>query len=264
MLLAPCSLLTIFIGGEIMKNEELTPFGTSQSAASHTGHRERLCGRFIDSGLDTFSDVNVLELLLFYAIPRKDTVPLAKELLNRFGSLSAVFDAPIDELLKVPGIGERTATLIKFIPSLSGEYYISRNKDSATVLCRHEAVDVLRPFYTDFSTEFAVMVLLDASGKILGSTRLKHGSTDSTTLDTDEILSEIKAKKPSGVLFSHCHTKGLAAPSQNDIVSTERLADFLASHNIKLCDHIIFARDDVFCMSCMKTRIRQGIFAFDE
>ncbi len=251
-------------GGEIMRKAELTPGDTLELSASHVGHRERLCSRFIESGLDTFSDINVLEMLLFYAIPRKDTVPLAKELLSRFGSLSAVFDAPIDELLTVPGIGERTATLIKFIPALSGEYYISRNKDSATVLCRHEAVDVLRPFYTDFSAEFAVMISLDAAGKILGSVRLRHGDSESTTLETDEILSELKKRKPSSILFSHCHTMGLAAPSQNDIISTERLYDLLLSQNVKLCDHIIFARDDVFCMSCMKTRIKQGIFIFDE
>ena len=94
----------------------------------HDGHRERLKARYLEHGLDNFNDINVLELLLFYAIPRADTNLIAHELLNRFGSLSGVLEASIQELQNVSGIGENSALLLSLIPQVSRRYMIDKTK----------------------------------------------------------------------------------------------------------------------------------------
>ena len=94
----------------------------------HEGHRERLKERFLNEGLLGFHDHNILELLLFYVIPRKDTNEIAHELLREFGSLSAVFDADIELLKQVPGIGDNAATFIKLIPQLARAYMMDKDK----------------------------------------------------------------------------------------------------------------------------------------
>ena len=94
----------------------------------HDGHRERLRQRFLRHGLDSFDDHNVLELLLFYCLPRRDTNELAHHLLERFGSLAGVFDARYEELLKTEGIGENAALLLTLIPQIDRRYHISKEK----------------------------------------------------------------------------------------------------------------------------------------
>ena len=92
--------------------------------STHKGHRERLKNRFLGTGLDSFTDVQALELLLFYAIPMKDTNPIAHALLNRFGSLSQVLDAPVEELKKVPGISDHAAVLLHLTTELARFYQV--------------------------------------------------------------------------------------------------------------------------------------------
>ena len=229
----------------------------------HVGHRERLRRRFILGGLDGFSEHNVLELLLFYSVPRRDTNELAHELIDRFGSLANVFDAPYEALLRVNGVGERTATLLKFVPASCGEYHLSRSDTKAVIRTRAEAVEYLTPYFADMSSEFVVMLSLDAAGRVINTLKMKGGSVDSAEIDMNAVFFEVLSNSPAGVVLAHCHPRGLAAPSQNDIKTSENLADMLAGFRTKLCDHVIFARDDVFCMSRMKN-IRPGTFAFDE
>ena len=93
-------------------------------ASIHKGHRERLKERFLTEGLDNFTDTQALELLLFYAIPQKDTNPIAHELLAHFGSLSRVLEAPVEELKKVPGISDHSATLLSLVTALSRYYQV--------------------------------------------------------------------------------------------------------------------------------------------
>ncbi|MEG0035622.1 MAG: UPF0758 domain-containing protein, partial [Oscillospiraceae bacterium] len=88
----------------------------------HDGHRERMKNRLLEQGLDTFDDHNVLELLLFFSVPRQDTNPIAHELLDHFGSLEAVFEAPTEELAKINGIGDNSVALLRLIPEVSRRY----------------------------------------------------------------------------------------------------------------------------------------------
>lgn len=99
----------------------------------HKGHRQRMKRRFLEHGLDNFDDVNVLELLLFYADPRRDTNPLAHALLDQFGSLAGVLEAAPGDLEKIPGIGENAATLLRLIPEVSGRYMVTKTPETEPV-----------------------------------------------------------------------------------------------------------------------------------
>ncbi|MEG2852596.1 MAG: UPF0758 domain-containing protein, partial [Hydrogenoanaerobacterium sp.] len=107
----------------------------------HAGHRKRLRERFIKNGLDNFEKHNVLELLLFNSVPRQDTNELAHRLMEEFGSLSGVFDAPVEELMKLDGIGENSAVLIKLIPAISKVYLDDKNTIGTLVRSTDESIN---------------------------------------------------------------------------------------------------------------------------
>ena len=122
----------------------------------HGGHRERVRKRFISEDLDNFSPHNVLELLLFYAIPQKDTNEIAHRLLNTFGSLSGVFDAPIEELKNVNGIGENAAVFIKLLPSACRRYMDDKFGKAHTINSPEAAGKFLKPKYIGVMDEIAI------------------------------------------------------------------------------------------------------------
>lgn len=133
----------------------------------HENHRARVRKRFEHEGLKTFADHNVLELLLFYSIPQKDTNDIAHRLLDEFGSLSAVFDAPKDVLMNVVGVGENTATLIKLMPELFSRYEQDKIKNESIVLNSAEAAG--KYFMSRFigaNTEKLYAVCLDNNCKV--------------------------------------------------------------------------------------------------
>jgi DNA repair protein RadC len=123
----------------LSKTEYMPETEEQENSSMHIGHRERVKELFLRTGLDSFSSHSVLELLLFYAIPQKDTNPIAHRLIRQFGSLSAVFDAPFDELLNVDGIGRSAAILIKMIPQLCRRYEEDLQNGKITIFDYEEA-----------------------------------------------------------------------------------------------------------------------------
>lgn len=210
----------------------------------HDGHRERMKRRFNEHGLENFDDVNILELLLFYALPRGDTNPLAHRLLDRFGSISAVFDAPIAELTKVEGVGENTATLIRLIPQLSRRYMISRSAfdnilDSTDAIGRY----IVPRFYGE-KDEVVYLISLDAKLKVINSRCIARGQAETVGFSIRKAVETALAANASAAVLAHNHTSGIALPSTEDRESTERLFGALAAVDIVLLDHIIVADDD--------------------
>ena len=128
----------------------------------HEGHRERMKNKLLEQGLDVFDDHTVLELLLFYSMPRKDTNPLAHEIMNKFGSLQAVFEAPAEELSKINGIGENTVTLLKLIPEVSRRYAIDKNRFDNILDSTKKAGEFLVSRYMYERDEVVYVICLDS------------------------------------------------------------------------------------------------------
>ena len=181
----------------------------------HDGHRQRMREQFLKAnGLDSFPDHNVLEMLLFYSISRADTNELAHRLIDTFGSLNGVFDAPYSALKDVKGVGEQTAVLIKLIPSLVKKYLEGSVSDKNHIQTTEDAVEYLRPKFATLKNEELIMVCMNNAGKILNSTVISKGGSDFAEVDTRKIVQEVISSNATQVIIAHNHPGGICAPSE--------------------------------------------------
>ena len=213
------------------------------------GHRQRLRRRFRKEGLDHFDEVNVLELLLFYAKPRIDTKGLARDLLNRFGSLSRVLEATPAELETVEGVGENTSTLLSLVPQL-GRYYLVNRSENPKIL---DSTEKYGRFLVDNfhgrRDESVFLLCLDAKCKMLACQQVGQGSVSSANVPIRKIVELALAANATTVILAHNHPSGWAVPSEEDKEATERLAIALSAMEIALADHVIVADDDFISLA---------------
>ncbi len=215
----------------------------------HEGHRERMKQRFMEQGLDAFDDHQVLELLLFYSMPRKDTNPLAHQLLEHFGSLEAVFEAPTEELKKISGIGDSAVTLLRLIPEVSRRYLIDKNSFDKVLDSSAKVGAFLVPRFMYERDEVVIVICLDAKCKVLACKELFRGAADCAEISIRKIAELALAKNASSIILSHNHVSGIALPSIEDEMTTKRIKATLDAMGISLIDHIIVAGDDYISMS---------------
>lgn len=210
----------------------------------HSGHRQRLKERFLKEGLDNFNELQVLELLLFYCIPRQDTNPIAHVLLDRFGSLAQVLEAPTSELMKVPGIGEATATFLPLMASLCRYYLVHRTASNVILNTIEQCGEYLLPFFCGRRNEVVYLLCLDAKCKVLSCKEVGEGSVNSASVPIRRIVEMALADNATSVILAHNHPSGMALPSGEDQLTTRRLALSLSTVDIELVDHLVIADDD--------------------
>lgn len=215
----------------------------------HEGHRKRMKERFIKSGLDDFAPHNILELLLFYSIPRGDTNPVAHRLIDTFGSLSGVFDATPEELAKVDGVGESSAILISMIPQIARKY-LEDKADTANIVGGCSDIGAfLLPKFVGRTNEALMMVSIDNKNKIISCSVVAEGTVDSAKVSRRKIMEEAMKVKATRVILAHNHPCGVAVPSSEDVVMTKEIGRLFAQVGIELVDHIIVANDDYVSMA---------------
>ena len=210
----------------------------------HDGHRDRMRRRFLANGLNGFADHEVLELLLYYAIPRGDVNPLAHALMDRFGSLSGVLAAPAELLAQVEGVGERTAMLLRLVPQIAQKARLAELERELALNTREKIGDYLLELFSRERNEAVYQVCLDGKGKLLACRRLGEGSASAVNLDVRKIVQNAIAFCACSVILAHNHPSGVALPSQEDHTATLRVKEALASIDVKLEDHIIVADHD--------------------
>lgn len=216
----------------------------------HAGHRERVRQRYLETGLRGFDDVNVLELLLFYAMPRQDTNPVAHALLERFGSLQGVLEASIRELKTVHGVGENTAILLSLIPEISRRYMLRKRPQRAVIGSVEDLFDYVLPLFTYHTEEYLYLISLDAGNRVLDCTEIASGAVDAVDLNARKLLSIALEKRASKIVLTHNHPSGILVPSPEDVAITHALQDALKVFDIELMDHIIVG--DGECCSMRK------------
>lgn len=215
----------------------------------HDGHRHRLKERFLNEGLDNFDEIQVLELLLFYCIPRQDTNPLAHRLLDHFGSLAQVLDATPAELEKIPGMGHNAATFLTLITAAGRYYQVNRAVNTVILPTTERCGEYLAPFFYGRRNETVFLLCLDAKCKVLCCKELGEGSVNSAGVPVRRIVETALGANATSVVLAHNHPSGLALPSGDDVQSTLRVAAALAAVEITLADHIIVADDDFVSLS---------------
>ena len=215
----------------------------------HEGHRKRMRERFIKSGLDDFAPHYVLEFLLFYSIPRGDTNPIAHRLIDSFGSLSGVFDATPEELMKVKGVGESTAILISMVPQMARKY-LEDKADSVNVMGGCSDIGAyLLPKFVGRTNEALMMVSIDNKNKIISCSVVAEGTVDSAKVSRRRVMEEAMKVNATRVILAHNHPRGVAVPSSEDVVMTREIGKLFAQVGIELVDHIIIADDDYVSMA---------------
>lgn len=215
----------------------------------HDGHRDRMKDRFRRHGLDNFDDHNVLELLLLYAIPRRDVNPIAHALLDNFGTLDAVLEATLEELMTVDGIGENAATLLSLIPQVTKRYMQSKNHESSAITNSADAGRYLVPKYMYERNEVVYMLCLDAMRYVIFCKELSRGVVNSAEISVRKIVETALAYNATSVILSHNHTSGVAIPSNEDLLTTKHVITALDLVGIELADHIIVAGEDYVSMA---------------
>ena len=208
------------------------------------GHRQRVKDRFRKEGLDSFDEVHALELLLFYAIPQRDTKPLARSLLDRFGSLPLVLEAPMEELMTVPGVGENVATFLSLVLA-SGRYYAVKKSEQPLALDSISKCGAyLVSHFMGKRNETVYLLCLDAKCKALCCLKVAEGDVNSANVPIRRVVELALRVNATTVILAHNHPSGFAMPSDEDRITTERIAKALAAMDILLADHIVVAEDD--------------------
>lgn len=214
----------------------------------HDGHRARKKEQFLQTGLDSFADHEALELLLFYAIPRRDTNPTAHLLLQKFGSLDGVFNASAEELQSVEGVGESAAILLSMMSALMRRSMRTTGKEkilNSVERCGKYFLELLH----HERREVLYQACLDAKGKLIVCKKLSEGTADSAAFSVRQVVENALVADATMVVLAHNHVSGIALPSESDCVVTRRVRDALRAVDIQLMDHIIVADNDFVSMN---------------
>jgi len=209
------------------------------------GHRSRLRERMMNEGLQGFQDHEVLELLLFQYLPRKDTNKLAHDLLNKFGTFANVLDASPEQLMMVKGISQTTACNLAVLKEVLQRY--RRSSAQKTSLGSISAIlkyaqDIMAYSYE----EKLVITYLDNSNNLLLAEEFTSRNTQRVDVDLKELVSSALRARAAGVILFHCHVNGACNPSADDKKFTERVFNTLANINIVLLEHLIFNNNGEF------------------
>ena len=210
----------------------------------HAGHRQRLKERFLKDGLDNFEEHQVLELLLFYGIPQRDTNEIAHELIRKFGSLSRVLEATPEELSEVKYVGDNVTTLFQLITAVARYYQVSCAMREEILTTIDSCGKYLVPFFYQRPNETVFLLCLDAKCKVLACEKVGEGGVNSAGIPIRKIVELALKENATSVILAHNHPSGLAIPSSEDVQTTRRVALALDAVEIVLADHIIVADND--------------------
>lgn len=224
---------------------------------SHDGHRERVRERYINSGVKAFAPHELIEMLLFFGIPRRDTNPLAHRLIDTFGSVHEVLHADRSMLLRVEGMTPNAATLMTLVGDLHRYCDEEERPLGMSVLQTEEQVDFLLPRFKDLSEEEVWMLSLDVLSRVVGVHKISQGTPIAAEVNTREVLRHALADNAVRAVIAHNHPSGIAVPSQSDVNTTVKIAITLAGAGVRLVDHLVFSRDGD-CVSFRQTECLAG------
>ena len=218
----------------------------------HAGHRDRMKKRYLSKGFRDFEPHELLEILLYYGVPQRDTNPLAHRLLNTFGSVNAVLSADREVLCSVDGVTPHLASLLNLVGDL--HRYCAEEATSLGVPLRvtSDFVKFLSPRFDRLPAEQVWILCMDVLSRVIGVHQISSGTPLGSDVNMRRIMQMALADNACKIVLAHNHPSGIALPSQADIQTTTLLANALQGVNIQLVDHLIFARDNE-CISFSDT-----------
>ena len=209
--------------------------------AIHKNHRDRIRERALKEGLCSFSDHELLELMLFYSIPRVDTNPIAHALLREFGSIKAIFDATEDELCRVDGIGAKTAAQIRLTIELMRRYEQGCYEKVRSYAHMSDVVEYLHPLFYGINVEHVYIMLFNNAMGLIDCVLISEGDVNCSETSIRKITELVLNRKVSAVILAHNHPSGLAIPSSEDLHFTDTLNSYLKTLGVVMIEHIVFS-----------------------
>lgn len=211
----------------------------------HKGHRERL-RQLAEKGLQNLPEHHVLELLLSYVIPQKDTNPLAHNLINKFGSLAGVFEATPTKLKQVNGIGDVAASFINLCSQIPQVYKNSKIKDKVVLASPKQAIEYFNNIISIGPVEKFYIAYLNSKCEVIKTENFSNGNISKISVDIKSLTYNILEQNASGIIICHTHPSGLAKPSKEDLSFTKQLTLTIQTMGIRMLDHIILSNEDYF------------------
>ena len=212
------------------------------SRPEHLGHRERLRDRFLDRGAEALADYEMIELLLFQALPRRDTKPVAKALIRRFGSYAGVLRAAPAELAEVAGVGKAAAAALRMVAEAATRLAREESLGAEILDSWDRLVTYLRIRMTHEKTECFRVLYLDAKNRLIGDEELQRGTVNHTPVYPREVMKRALELAATAVIMVHNHPSGDPSPSRADVRMTHEVRDIGRGLGITLHDHVIVAR----------------------
>lgn len=221
--------------------------------ANAKGHRERIRYKFLNNGIDTFAEYEILELLLTYCIPRKDTKQIAKELLNRFKSLDNIFKADYDKLSSVDGLGKNSIAFLKLIGDLPSLIYKDElknkkliDKETLKILNKDILLNYLRNKIGYGEIEKFYVIYLSSSNEVIEFEENSVGTLDRSSVYPREIYKKVINLDAKSIILAHNHPSDNITPSKSDIELTNEIAKGLKNFGALLIEHIIITKNSYF------------------
>ena len=212
----------------------------------HKDHRDRVREEYLSSGPDAFNDIRALELLLFYAIPRRDTNEMAHALLDEFGSLYGVFSASVDDLCRVEGIGPSAAILINLIPSIMSKAETGGKQKGVQLNSSSAAEEYIASCLKAGQNEKFMLFCLDAKKRVKKTYTPAEGVVNSVQVNVRRVAELALACHASSCIIAHNHPEGDPLPSEEDRELTGMISSALGALGIPLVDHIIVSSKGCF------------------
>ena len=215
--------------------------GVWLSMKLHEGHRKRVRDRYLSEGLDAFEDHQVLELLLYYCIPRRDTNELAHRMIKQFGSLAGLFEAKPKDISEKCGVSENTAILVSLIPSLARRYNTVKLGDRPLLNTSSKAGEYAVSLFAGRTYEVFYAICLNSQNRVNYAALVQEGTLTEAPVYPRLVVEAVLCHKASSVILAHNHPGGSMQPSRADIEVTGRISRALEPISVKVVDHIIVA-----------------------
>lgn len=212
----------------------------------HKGHRQRVKARYLAEGLDSFEDHQILEFLLYYCIPMRDTNDLAHKMLNEFGSLAGIFEADTKDICKRCGVSENTAIMLTLIPPLSRRYFMGKWGEKPVLSSSTKAGEYAVSLFVGRTYEVFFVICLDSQNRVNCAVLVHEGTINETPVYPRVIVEAVLRHQANSVILAHNHPGGSLRPSDADLQITKRIVAALEAISVHVVDHIIIAGDKYF------------------
>lgn len=203
------------------------------------GHRERLRDRFRKAGVDGVQDYELMEMILFRAIPRRDVKPLAKEIITKFGGFAEALSAPVERLMEIKGVSEAVATEMKVIHAASIKLSQARILDRPVISSWDSLLSYCRAAMADEKTELFRILFLDKKNILIADEVQQRGTVDHTPVYPREVVKRALELGASAIILAHNHPSGDPTPSKADVEMTNQIVKAAAALNIRVHDHLV-------------------------